>query len=394
MSACYFIEPHDVLFLRGNKLFGAAGSYGESLVPPRPSVVAGAIRSALMARKGVDFVGFANSRVMDDEFGNAATPGSFRVTACHLARRGENGEVETVHPLPADLSVTKSDDGKKRVHRLAPCKLSDSLQSSAATERLAVLPEDHRGKPETSFWLNAEGWRAYLSGEVPEQAHLLARNALWQTDERIGIGLDDSKRSAAQGKLFTVQAVSLARRKQCGSHDVGILARVDGGEFPEALTLRLGGDGRAAQANLLDDSTLLNEPDWERLWQQICKHRRCRIVLTSPGIFTEGWLPAGVTETGVTGEEKILRFELDGLKAKLVCAAIPRATVISGWDLAANRPKAAQRGVPGGSVYWLEDLEATPEQLRKLANHGLWQDSENNSSRRIEGYNRFVFATY
>ncbi len=31
-----FIEPLDVLFLRGNKLFGDPGSHGESLIPPWP----------------------------------------------------------------------------------------------------------------------------------------------------------------------------------------------------------------------------------------------------------------------------------------------------------------------------------------------------------------------
>ena len=31
-----FIEPLDVLFLRGNQLFGDPGSYGECLVPPWP----------------------------------------------------------------------------------------------------------------------------------------------------------------------------------------------------------------------------------------------------------------------------------------------------------------------------------------------------------------------
>jgi CRISPR-associated protein Cmr3 len=50
-----FIEPLDVLMLRGNKLFGDPGSYGESLVPPWPSVAAGAIRSAVLAREGDAF---------------------------------------------------------------------------------------------------------------------------------------------------------------------------------------------------------------------------------------------------------------------------------------------------------------------------------------------------
>lgn len=43
MTAYRFLEPLDVLFLRGNKLFGDPGSYGASLVPPWPSVAAGAL---------------------------------------------------------------------------------------------------------------------------------------------------------------------------------------------------------------------------------------------------------------------------------------------------------------------------------------------------------------
>ena len=48
-----FLEPLDVLFLRGNQLFGEAGSYGEALMPPWPSVAAGAIRSRILADSGI-----------------------------------------------------------------------------------------------------------------------------------------------------------------------------------------------------------------------------------------------------------------------------------------------------------------------------------------------------
>ena len=54
-----FIEPLDVLFLRGNKLFGDPGSYGEALIPPWPSAAAGALRSRLLADAGVDLAAFA-----------------------------------------------------------------------------------------------------------------------------------------------------------------------------------------------------------------------------------------------------------------------------------------------------------------------------------------------
>jgi CRISPR-associated protein Cmr3 len=76
-----------------------------------------------------------------------------------------------------------------------------------------------------------------------------------------------------------------------------------------------------------------------------------------------------------------------------VAAAVHRGQVVSGWDLAAQQPKLAQRAVPAGSVYWLEDLEATPEALRKLAETGLWTTAADNSPRRSEGFNRFILAT-
>ena len=73
---------------------------------------------------------------------------------------------------------------------------------------------------------------------------------------------------------------------------------------------------------------------------------------------------------------------------------MPRAEVVSGWNLALRQPKPAERAAPSGSVYWIDDLDATPVQLRKLAEQGLWVDANQNASRRAEGFNRFSFAAF
>jgi CRISPR-associated protein Cmr3 len=78
-----FIEPLDVLALRGNKLFGDPGSYGESLVPPWPSVASGAIRSMMLARDG-DPAAFAAGQ-KHPTLGTPTEPGPFTVTAFHVA---------------------------------------------------------------------------------------------------------------------------------------------------------------------------------------------------------------------------------------------------------------------------------------------------------------------
>lgn len=386
----YFIEPLDVLFLRGNRLFGDPGSFGESLVPPWPSVAAGALRSALLAHKGYDPTRFARSEMGDDpELGTPDRPGSFTLTRFQLARRHRGGRTEPLFPMPADLVVGKRDDGALEMRRLSPRTRHPGLLSSSATELLAVLPEKERAKPVHGFWLTEAGWRRHLSGgRIDPGAHLLSGSGLWEIDTRVGVGLDPAQGKAEDGKLFSVQAVVLRKMEHshggsAPSYDAGFLTEVTGARLPETLMLRLGGDGRGALARRVTADR--QEPDYAA----IAKARRCRLILTSPGLFAGGWRP-----NGTAGGERELYFNLPGIEGRLVCAAVPRAEVVSGFDLAERRPKPAQRAAPAGSVYWLDELETNPEALRKLAERGLWSEQEENAVRRAEGFNRFTFAAY
>jgi CRISPR-associated protein Cmr3 len=383
-----FIEPLDVLFLRGNKLFGDPGSYGESLVPPWPSVAAGAIRSALLAHKGVDLSQFARGEVSDPELGTLASPGPFRVTGFQLARRFADGQVEPLYAPPADLVIRRHDDGTVECVPMQPQSLPDGIQSSAATPLHAVLPERERTKPESGYWLTHDGWHAYLQGsEIDPRAMLVKTNDLWRLDTRVGVGLDRTKRSAAEGQLFTVQAVVMRKRHHDKAHDydIGFLAQIEGATLPQELMLRFGGDGRAARATVI--SANVGTPD---VVNQILQSHRCRLILTSPGIFSGGWLPTGC----VPHDDGSISFDLHGVRGRLVCAAVPRAEVVSGWDLAKWQPKPAKRAAPTGSVYWLDDLDATPEELQTLVERGLWSEPCEDAARHAEGFNRAIFAAW
>ncbi len=54
MTILRFIEPVDVLYLRGNLLFGGAGDHAGAQMPPWPSLFSGAIRSRMLIDHGVD----------------------------------------------------------------------------------------------------------------------------------------------------------------------------------------------------------------------------------------------------------------------------------------------------------------------------------------------------
>lgn len=366
-----FIQPVDVLFLRGNQLFGDPGSYGECLVPPWPSVAAGAIRSRMLIDEQVDLPAFSQGRYEHPTLGTPKNPGSFTLSGFYLARQQHDQHEILVAP-PADLVITKSgDSGAPDINRLRP--LSIQLESSFPLAKLPVLTQSERSKAESGYWLTQSGWQDYLSGRTPNAKHLVHSSDLWAFDARVGIGMNAESQSVEEGKLFSTQALVM-------KDNVGFLVTVMGATPPTDGLLRFGGDGRAATLQSISGS--LPVPDYEA----ICQAKRCRIVLTSPGLFPEGWkLPSLDAENRITFE---------GMSGRLVSAAVPRADTISGWDLANKKPKSAQRVAPTGSVYWLEELESTPEALCKLAESGLWGKPCEDDARRAEGFNRFTFATY
>jgi CRISPR-associated protein Cmr3 len=373
-----FIEPLDVLFLRGNKLFGDPGSHGESLVPPWPSAAAGALRSQLLAHDGTDLAAFAKGQITHPSLGTPAVPGSFALTAFTLARQLKGGTLQTLHALPADLVVTDKDGDKKHIQSLRPQAPHTGLLSSSGFAQVPLLAETERCKAASGLWLSQAGWQRYLNGQLPNAEHDLVKTSdLWAIDSRVGIGLNADTRSADDGKLFTVQAVAF-------KPDVGFVASVRGATLPAQGSLRLGGDGRAASSQ-----SVTHQPAQADL-QAIASERRCRIVLSTPGLFAQGWLPNGFQ----LESDGLHWLNLHGVRARLVCATVPRSETISGWDLANWQPKAALRAAPTGSVYWLDQLQATPEALGKLADRGFWSDACEDTHRRAEGFNRFAFAAY
>jgi CRISPR-associated protein Cmr3 len=374
-----FIEPLDVLVMRGNKLFGDPGSHGDSLMPPWPSAAAGALRTQLLASEGLDPSAFAKGHIEHRVLGRPDAPGSFVLTAFTLACQLTDGTLQSLHALPADLVVTDTADGKQHtVQHLRPQALHAGLLSSSIFSDVPVLPTTERRKTTSGIWLTQQGWQRYLGGQLPDAVQdLVPTNRLWSTDSRVGIGLNAHTRSADDGKLFTTQAIAF-------KPGVGFLATVQGAALPSQGSLRLGGDGRAASSQ-----SVAYQPPRADL-QAIAAQRRCRLVLTTPGLFNQGWLPNGFRTQG-DGSHWL---ELHGVRARLICAAVARSETISGWDLAQWRPKAALRSAPIGSVYWLDELDATPESLGKLVEKGFWSEVCEDRQRRAEGFNRLAVAPF
>lgn len=379
MATDLFLEPLDVLHLRGNRLFADAG-HGEATMPPRPSVFAGALRSRMLVDRGVAFADFLGQRVPDAQVRvivgeGPDAPGTMRVAGVSLGvRQCPRDPLTTWHPVPADLMVVADGEALRAVRLHPRMHRECGVRGSFELPMVPVPETTERGKPQSGVWMRGDALAAHLRGDDVEPDALCRSSCLWKTDPRLGIGLDDATGSAKEGLLYTADCIALAP-------GTGFLVRVAGADalLPDGGLVRLGGDGRGAT---LQHATLAPGHAFPA---GVPKGRRFRMLLATPGFFPEGgWLPCGVRWHG---DECVL--ELGGLRARLVAAAVGRAEVASGWDLARGVPKPAVRVAPAGSVYWFDEVEGDPAELARLARDGLGADSTDAElrRRRAEGFN-------
>ncbi len=396
MTQFYFVEPVDSLFVRGNLAFGDSGEHGTGAMPPPPSLFAGAFRSTILGGDAEALARYlgqgatgdagldAALGTLDPRTGQVIRPGTFRVPWVSLAGRRDSTNaplVEPVFTLPADL--VKLDQG---FARLSPEPANALVSDGRYLPCVAVLRTDRQAKPEGGAYLSAHGWRSHLAGELPDVASGTVKAAdLHARDPRLGIGLDPGAGTVESGLIYTTEGHAFSPQADPVQPDrvpkpfisTGFLVGIDGadGLLPEVGFLRLGGEGRGARYRRVD-----YQPPAPPI-QAIAESGRFRLILATPGLFADGWLPPGVRREG-----RDYLWSAGGWSARLMCAAVPRREVVSGWDLFAWKPKDAQRAAPAGSVYWFEDLQDPTDKLAAWAGGGLWGDTVDHQ-RRAEGYN-------
>ncbi len=367
------VKPVEPVSFRGNVGFSGGGSVGRAMMPPWPSTFAGALRSHALVQHGVLEPLVRTGELPGGPVREALGPkpsearGTFRLSALGLwCERRER----VVVPVPADLVVTEGPDGEPVLSSLGPVGLGVEVHHGGPLPMIPALRAHGRAKPSRGWWITDEGLARHLAGGTVAPGDLVHARELWVRELRPGVGLDAQTRSAEEGRLFTTEYVRLRAGMAFFVATAG-----DRGIFEGPGWLRLGGDGRIAQVVPAGESVRapgLPEKDW-RDW-----NGGFRVVLATPGLFRQGWVPDRVRRDG---ERWML--EVGDLRAELVCAAVPRAEAISGWNMAKRRPWPVLRAVPAGAVYWFRIEDGCVEDLQRLVEDGWWGTDD---SGRIEGW--------
>ena len=383
-----FIQPIDVLMLRGNRQFGGGGDWGEALMPPWPSLFSGAIRSAILSQRGVNIAKFLGGGEIDTKirhslgFPPGGDFGTFRVTKSNIARITSSG-VERLYHLPADLEVSQNAEKEYVVRYKKPVVIPPSFSmTSARTPQVAFTQGGAGGKGGGSYLLTAAGFEKWRRMEPISANDLLSPPDIYSIESRLGIGLDPTRRTAQQSLIYTTDAISM-------KVGYGFLVKMQDSDdlLDESGLLRLGGDGRGATYSTVISTT---EAPAESSPSSSAA-ASARIYLNSPALFEGGWYPDGSTIYDNGGRE-IVSFEFNSVSCEIIAATSGRHRTVSGWDLSKGEPKESLRSIPSGAVYFLDNFDGDPGELTAVTESGLWTTNSTSDQRRAEGFNQCEIA--
>jgi CRISPR-associated protein Cmr3 len=372
------IRAVDVWLFRDGKPFTAGEDHiAESAFPPSPFTLQGAIRTKVLADKGVNLSEFASQGQPDPEVGYGENFGKLRLRG-PLLMRCKDGKWERLIPMPADVvevalicpwcghrNPPKTKRCKKCAKKLTRPKAEYELISPRDLPFATNLPEGlqllwaqtEKRITEAKGWLPESEWANYLQGQPPHQ--VVSAESLFAFEPRFGIAIDANKGTTQEAMLYQALFVRL-------KEGTALWAEVGGVSLSKKGFLRFGGEGRAAVYEALSQQESL-QPLLQ--FNFASNSNRFKVVLVTPAWFSGGWQPKD-------GDWS----KIFGASVHLVGAAIPRPLLLGGFDVAKGVPKPMRTFVPPGAVYFFETDEPiqitkdfcfteTPESV-KLQNNG------------------------
>jgi len=328
----------DSWFFRESRPFDSiGGAVLSGRFPPPARTLLGALRTAVGEAAHVDWSlynqGQGDYEELRQQMGDARTLGTLRMSGPYLLE-----EQERLFPAPL-LLLAKSET----LVRLRPGK--DAVQCDLGRVRLPQLERPLPGAaPLENVWLSRTNMEEVLAGGVPASgAGLRQAGELWNSEDRLGIGRDNRRRSHDEGLLYQTRHVRPQETLSVGVQ----LDGVDEKYQPAQGHIRLGGEGRFS---FFQSAPTPLSP----LALPTLTSNKIVLVLVTPADFGDEsgnarWYPPGfeARPDGWYGN-------IEGVLLRIVSAILGRAVREGGWDLASGAPRPVRGLVPAGSCYFCE----------------------------------------
>lgn len=311
-----WITADDVWLFRDGRPFSAAVDHtARSIFPPTPITMQGAIRATLFGQ-GYQVGGYGLNDL-----------GGFQMVGPFVARHTQTG-YERLLPLPADVVA----DENGFLHVLKPMPQSEAIsgwsgQSMYEKEhpRLSLLWPDSQFKVDTKStsgrWISENVLSSWEDG-LQLDSSSISTSALYQSEYRVGIGMDYGLGRAKDERLYRIEFIRPA-------FNIGLLVGIlPEMPLPKKGKLSLGGEHRTATYEVLEDY----QPSTKSI-----KGQRLKVTFLTPAYLH-------ITETNWS------QF----IDALLVGAALHSPISIGGWNAEERLPLPMYQFMSPGSVLYFE----------------------------------------
>jgi CRISPR-associated protein Cmr3 len=367
------IQAVDTLFFRDGKPFTMGeDSVAEGIFPPMPSVIYGALRSAYFA-ENIEKLDKANEN--DDPTSKLEITGVYYCQLKkykYISKEVENDTtLKILYPVPLDI-VNKDGEGV----------IGDAINFNSSS----LLNQNiFHNTP-------VEGYNGFLDEKTFNNYYVLdEKNGYYPTlidsiktkDIKIGIGRDKELKSTKEGLLYRIELTRLdekvnffAEENKTEISKFSILVKSNFKsicEYPDFI--RLGGEGKIAKCNEIIASTIncdyLSDID-----------KYFKLYFLTPVVFTNGSIP-----DFDSFDSETLECEWKGIKLKLLSAFIGKYQTVGGFDIKKREPKAMQKAIPAGSVYYFEIIDTkktSKDVIEKFHNKSVYTETQTNENNLLQ----------
>ncbi|HEA3083723.1 TPA: hypothetical protein RVR55_000302 [Aeromonas dhakensis] len=368
-------HPVDTWFFRESRPMDSQG--GTSLgnqFPPSAATLMGALRTRIGDMLGANWQDLTTLPIW---WGDADQWGALRLEGPWLRLDGED-----YLPCPANLLRGKEDDAGYVI--LQP---GDVVHCDLGHVRLPALPSGSPLgiKPLEDHWIPRRALTSVLTGQRPSsKTQMVATASLLADEYRLGIAIDDNKRTVVEGQLYQTH-------HQRPRRELAVVVTLHGlpTDQEQALQrdltsqplLRLGGEGRLAEVRVVDNpmQTAQGTPPKQA--------KLLAMTLAPLPVTPQQWPLPGFNKHKLLGLD-CWHGELAGYPLTLIAMASGKMRRQGGWDLARHQPRPLHNQLPAGTVFFFDDAPLPGEThmltLDVAGQHiplalGWWQDNQTNS---------------
>lgn len=321
------VKPLDTLFFRGGEpmVAGETHEAGSLIFPPVPETIVGALRTAILAQRGINPEHIKDGKSLRDlpYWGTPEKPG-FGIAGPLLKACGV-----VLFPAPANWFYSQSKHRNTLIiHEAQPERAFTTVKLSKPHMLWVKNPPENLTPLSPHFWVNSRALEnegnfelkvvSILNDLTEKEGLAVSRDLLFKTEERVGIARDNFYRTTKTGHLYAARHLRLEERV---SLLIGLNQKLCPSHLDSEGYFQLGGEGRIVWYKLLDEEAF-----------QLPRGNKGRLLALSPLSYSRAKGKKLLDTPYASG--KLLR--------------------VAGWDMKKGFHKPARSYFPAGAVFYTQ----------------------------------------